>query len=244
MAPTTRRRSRLGVRAPTNGSRPTAATRHNNSAATACNDPNEQATIATQLVQASCVPSPVVLRGLAAKVRTSLSVHVTALGVKSVTFYLDGRKLKTVTKAKNERYSIKVSARGLGYGRHRLQVRVQMRNATCATAAARRRSSRSRRRPSGGRSSPVSRYEGFRCPGWAPEPRARSRSASASALWPSGRAPVSRVLTLPRRGRRRCPGRSCSPTAVRSRAGPIRRRPRSFARPPRARPMPWAGCTS
>ena len=101
-----------------------------------CNDPDEQATIATQLVQASCVPSPVVLRGLAAKVRTSLSVHVTALGVKSVTFYLDGRKLKTVTKAKNERYSIKVSARGLGYGRHRLQVRVQMRNATCATAAA------------------------------------------------------------------------------------------------------------
>ena len=68
--------------------------------------------------------------------RTSLSVHVTALGVKSVTFYLDGRKLKTVTKAKNERYSIKVSARALGYGRHRLQVRVQMRNATCATAAA------------------------------------------------------------------------------------------------------------
>ena len=82
------------------------------------------------------MPSPVVLRGLSAKVRTSVSVHVTALGVKSVTFYLDGRKLKTVTKAKNQRYSIKVSARGLGYGRHRLQVRVAMRNTTCATAAA------------------------------------------------------------------------------------------------------------
>ena len=106
------------------------------SAATACNDPDEQATVATQLVMASCVPSPVVLRGLAAKVRRSLSVHVTALGVKSVTFYLDGRKLKTVTKAKNQRYSIKVSARRLGYGRHRLQARVTMRNATCATAAA------------------------------------------------------------------------------------------------------------
>ena len=76
----------------------------NMSAATACNDPAEQATVATQLVLASCVPSPVVLRGLAAKVRQSLSVHVTALGVKSVTFYLDGRKLKTVTKAKNQRY--------------------------------------------------------------------------------------------------------------------------------------------
>ena len=89
---------------------------HNNSAATACNDPNEQTSIATQLVKGSCVPSPVVLRGLSAKVRTAVSVHVTALGVKSVTFYLDGRKLKTVTKSKNQRYSIKVSARGLGYG--------------------------------------------------------------------------------------------------------------------------------
>ena len=58
------------------------------------------------------------------------------MGVKSVTFYLDGRKLKTVTKSKNQRYAIKVSARGLGYGRHRLQVKVAMRNATCATVAA------------------------------------------------------------------------------------------------------------
>ena len=99
------------MRAPTSGSRPIAATLGTLSAATACNDPAEQATVATQLVLASCVPSPVVLRGLAAKVRRSLSVHVTALGVKSVTFYLDGRKLKTVTKAKNQRYSIKVSAR-------------------------------------------------------------------------------------------------------------------------------------
>jgi hypothetical protein len=109
---------------------------HNHGAATACNDPAEQTTIATQLVRASCVPSPVVLRGLAAKVRRSLSVHVTALGVKSVTFYLDGRKLKTVTKAKNQRYAIKVSARRLGYGRHRLQAKVTLRNATCATATA------------------------------------------------------------------------------------------------------------
>jgi hypothetical protein len=108
----------------------------NTGVANACNDPEEQATVATQVVRASCVPSPVVLRGLAAKVRTSLSVHVTALGVKSVTFYLDGRKLATVTKAKNQRYSIKVSARNLGYGRHRLEAKVKMRDATCATAAA------------------------------------------------------------------------------------------------------------
>jgi Bacterial Ig domain len=98
--------------------------------------PNEQTPIPSQLVKGACVPSPVVLRGLSSKVRTAVSVHVTAIGVKSVTFYLDGRKLKTVTQSKNQRYSLKVSARGLGYGRHRLQVKVTMRNATCATAAA------------------------------------------------------------------------------------------------------------
>jgi hypothetical protein len=109
---------------------------NNTSVANACNDANEQATVATQLVKASCVPSPVVLRGLAAKVRRSLSVHVTAFGVKSVTFYLDGRKVATVTKSKNRRFSIKISARKLGYGRHRLQAKVQMRNETCTAAAA------------------------------------------------------------------------------------------------------------
>jgi hypothetical protein len=108
----------------------------NASAATACNDPAEQASVAQQIVQASCIPSPVVLRGLAAKVRRTLSVHVTALGVKSVTFYLDGRKLKTVTKPKNQRFSIKVSVRRLGYGRHRLQVKVKTRDANCTAAAA------------------------------------------------------------------------------------------------------------
>lgn len=77
-----------------------------------------------------------VLRGLAAKVRRSLSVHVTALGVKSVTFYLDGRKLKTVTKAKNQRFAIKISARNLGYGRHRVQAKVKMSNAACSAAEA------------------------------------------------------------------------------------------------------------
>ena len=108
----------------------------NASAATACNDPAEQSSVAQQIVQASCIPTPVVLRGLAAKVRRSLSVHVTAVGVKSVTFYLDGRKLKTVTKHKNQRYSIKVSVRRLGYGRHRLQVKVKTRDANCTAAAA------------------------------------------------------------------------------------------------------------
>jgi Bacterial Ig domain len=108
----------------------------NNAVSNACNDPNEQATVAVTIVEASCIPSPVALRGVSAKVRRALTAHVTALGVKSVTFYLDGRKLATVTKATNHRYSVRINARKLGYGRHRLTARATMRDATCASAAA------------------------------------------------------------------------------------------------------------
>jgi hypothetical protein len=107
----------------------------NNGVSNACNDPDEQSNVALTIVEASCVRSPVVLRGVSAKVRRALTVHVTALGVKSVTFYLDGRKLATVTKATNHRYSVRINARRLGYGRHRLTARANMRNASCARAA-------------------------------------------------------------------------------------------------------------
>ena len=108
----------------------------NHAVANACNDPNEQSNVAVTIVEASCVPSPVVLRGVSAKVRRALTVHVTALGVKSVTFYLDGRKVATVTKPTNHRYAVKINARKLGYGRHRLTARATMRDAACARAAA------------------------------------------------------------------------------------------------------------
>jgi hypothetical protein len=108
----------------------------NHGVSNACNDPNEQSSVALVAVKASCVPSPVVLRGVSAKVRRALTVHVTALGVKSVTFYLDGRKLATVTKATDHRYSVRINARRLGYGRHRLSARATMRDAACARAAA------------------------------------------------------------------------------------------------------------
>ena len=148
----------------------------NNGVANACNDPKEQSNVAVTVVQASCIQSPVVLRGLSAKVRRTLTASVTALGVKSVTFYLDGRKLKTVTKPKNQRYAIKVSVRGLGYGRHRLQVRVKTRDASCSAAAVAAAFVKVR--------SPVIRPEVHRlarrrarCRGSASTPRESSRSA-------------------------------------------------------------------
>jgi hypothetical protein len=87
-------------------------------------------------VLASCVSSPVVLRGISAKVHKRLTAHVTSLGVKSVTFYLDARKLVTLTKPSHQRFTVTVDARRLSYGVHRLSARVTMRNADCVRAAA------------------------------------------------------------------------------------------------------------
>jgi hypothetical protein len=109
---------------------------HHAAVAGACNDPAEQASVAVAVVKGSCVASPVTLRGVSARVHRQLTVHVTAAGIKSVTFYLDGRKLATVTKARNHRYSLTISTRGLRYGVHRLSAKVTTSSASCTRAAA------------------------------------------------------------------------------------------------------------
>jgi hypothetical protein len=54
---------------------------------------------------------------------TTTTVYVTGSEVESATFYLDGRKLATVLKAdKKGRYSVKISARHLKFGAHRVKV--------------------------------------------------------------------------------------------------------------------------
>jgi hypothetical protein len=109
---------------------------HNTSVSGTCNDPAEQAAVAVTVVEASCVASPVVLHGVSARVHRRLTVYVTALGAKSVTFYLDGRKLATVTTSRKHRYSVTVDARRLRYGAHTVGARVTTRGSSCARAAA------------------------------------------------------------------------------------------------------------
>jgi hypothetical protein len=79
----------------------------------------------------ACVASPVQLTGVIGKVRNSLSAHLTGLGVKSVTFYLDGRKLLTVTKPSHGRFSITINATRLSYGAHRLVAKATVSNPNC-----------------------------------------------------------------------------------------------------------------
>ena len=106
--------------------------KNNQSLSGSCNDPTERSTIA----QTACVRSPIALHGVAETVTNSLSAYVPAAGVKSVTFYLDGRKLKTLTKPSDHRFSIAINARTLSYGVHRLRVAVTMDRSSCANETA------------------------------------------------------------------------------------------------------------
>jgi hypothetical protein len=106
--------------------------KNNQSLSGSCNDPTERSAIA----ETACVRSPVALHGIAETVTKGLSAYVAAPGVKSVTFYLDGRKLKTLTKPTDQRFSVSVDARTLSYGVHRLMVAVTMDRSSCANEAA------------------------------------------------------------------------------------------------------------
>jgi hypothetical protein len=106
--------------------------KNNESLSGSCNDPTERSVIA----ETACVRSPVALHGIAETVTKGLSAYVAAPGVKSVTFYLDGRKLKTLTKPTDQRFSVSVDVRTLSYGVHRLMVAVTMDRSSCANEAA------------------------------------------------------------------------------------------------------------
>ena len=99
-----------------------------------CNDPKERTTVNTKLVKGECVSSPIKLRGIAETVRTSQKAYVAATGVKRVTFYLDGRKLVTLSKPTNKRFSVSIDARKLGYGRHTVKATATLHDANCAPA--------------------------------------------------------------------------------------------------------------
>ena len=88
--------------------------------------------VSSATVTRPCLASPAQLTGVIGKVRNSLSAHLTGVGVKSVTFYLDGRKLVTLTKPSHGRFSITINATRLSYGAHRLVAKATLRNGSCA----------------------------------------------------------------------------------------------------------------
>jgi hypothetical protein len=82
-------------------------------------------------VTVGCLASPVQLTGVIGKVRNAFSAHLTGLGVKSVTFYLDGRKLLTVAKPSHGRFSITINSKRLAYGAHRLVAKATVSDPNC-----------------------------------------------------------------------------------------------------------------
>jgi hypothetical protein len=85
--------------------------------------------------KAVCGARAAVLGGVVRVVRNSVTAHVTALGVKSVVFYLDARKLVTQTKPKGNRFSITIDTKKLSYGAHRVKAKVTMKESACAHAS-------------------------------------------------------------------------------------------------------------
>jgi hypothetical protein len=102
---------------------------NNESVAEGCGQRAEQVPVVTP--KASCVAVPVFLRGVFGTRAGSFVARLTALGVKSVTFYLDGHKVGTVTKSHDHFFSITINTAPLSFGMHHLVAKVTMKNTSC-----------------------------------------------------------------------------------------------------------------
>ena len=84
-----------------------------------------------------CEAALPVLHGAAGPKRATFTVQISSVGVKQITFYLDGRKLKKLkqSQAKGDRFAIRVNPRGLSYGAHRVKIKALMSDPVCAPVA-------------------------------------------------------------------------------------------------------------
>jgi uncharacterized repeat protein (TIGR01451 family) len=92
-----------------------------------------------QVVQARCTISEslVKLYGASGGKRKPFTVRVPALGIKEITFYLDGRRIKVLSapQAKHGRFEIEIDPGTLGYGAHRVSVKTLMSETACPAVA-------------------------------------------------------------------------------------------------------------
>jgi hypothetical protein len=85
-----------------------------------------------------CEVSRPVLRGLSGSERGPFMVTVRSTGIRQITFYLDGRKQQTMknSQAKGGSFRLKLDARKLRFGVHRVSFKTLMQNNACAQTAA------------------------------------------------------------------------------------------------------------
>jgi hypothetical protein len=89
-------------------------------------------------VAAKCEASRPVLRGASGPQTGTFTVWVRSEGVAHITFYLDGRRVRSFShsQARRGKFTIKLNARKLSYGVHHVSFRVLMLDSNCAATAA------------------------------------------------------------------------------------------------------------
>jgi uncharacterized repeat protein (TIGR01451 family) len=87
-------------------------------------------------VLARCEASPR-MGGISGPQRRPFTVRVSSRGVKRITFYIDGHRVRTLqrSQAKGGQFSIKINPRRLKYGPHRVSFKTVEINPSCATTA-------------------------------------------------------------------------------------------------------------
>ena len=92
-----------------------------------------------QQVLAKCTLSEslIVLHGASGAKHSRFTVRISALGIKQITFYLDGHKLKTLTagQAKKGEFNVRIDPAKLHYGAHRVSLTTVMNESVCPAIA-------------------------------------------------------------------------------------------------------------
>jgi hypothetical protein len=103
------------------------------------NEVEEEAPAPKQAVKAECKVSESSIRllGASGSRRTPFNVRIPALGIKEITFYLDGHKLRTLkaSQAKHGEFSLTINPSKLSYGAHRVSLKTVMGDSACASIA-------------------------------------------------------------------------------------------------------------
>jgi hypothetical protein len=94
--------------------------------------------VPNQEVKRSCERSAPSIHGATGPKLRPFVVRVGAAGIQQITYYLDGRKLRTLTQsqAKNGNFMLKINPRKLSHGAHTLTIRAIGTDPNCAAAAA------------------------------------------------------------------------------------------------------------
>jgi hypothetical protein len=81
-----------------------------------------------------CEASQPVLRGASGPKRGTFALQVSSSGIKRITFYLDGRKLRTMkaSQAKAGKFTIKINPGKLSYAAHKVAIKTLMTDHNCA----------------------------------------------------------------------------------------------------------------